>query len=171
MTLLLANFVLPVLLPKKQDSSVDANIQASIDVLRGVIEDLAARQTKENRRATQAVMKQYNDRIDRIKQGTGYEEEDTGLHVEALGWEREFVLAAIDEESVSAVAGYRMLRRIQQEMDLIRHERNIWWLFGVLRKRAALIAKSVKRAPFTITVSSRRARPKTSRFANFRYAP
>ncbi|MFR4802479.1 MAG: hypothetical protein ACLT98_03575 [Eggerthellaceae bacterium] len=31
-TLLLANFVLPVLLPKKQDSSVDANIQASIDV-------------------------------------------------------------------------------------------------------------------------------------------
>lgn len=145
-TLLLANFVLPVLLPKKQDSSVDANIQASIDVLRGVIEDLAARQTKENRRATQAVMKQYNDRIERIKQGTGYEEEDTGLHVEALGWEREFVLAAIDEESVSAVAGYRMLRRIQQEMDLIRHERNIWWLFGVLRKRAVLIAKSVKRS-------------------------
>ena len=143
----LANFVLPVLLPKKQaDSSVDANIQASIDVLRGVIEDLAARQTKESRRATQAVMKQYNDRIERIKQGTGYEEEDTGLHIEALEWEREFVLAAIDEESVSAVAGYRMLRRIQQEMDLIRHERNIWWLFGVLRKRAALIAKSVKRS-------------------------
>ena len=105
---------MPLLLPDKAGHApIDTDIQASIEVLRCVIEDLAARQNNENRRATQVVMKQYNDRIERIKQGTGYEEEDSCFAYRALEWEREFVLAAIDEESVSAVVGYRMLRRVQ----------------------------------------------------------
>ena len=59
-------------------------------VLRATIEELAARQTRENRRATQTVMAQYNDRIDRIKQGTGEQDDDSVLRLEALEWEQHF---------------------------------------------------------------------------------
>ena len=117
-TLLLANFVLPLLLPDKDEARVyETDIQASIEVLRLVIEDLAARQNRENRRATQVVMKQYNDRIDRIKQGTGYEDDDSCLRMQALEWEQEFILTALEEDTVSPVVGYRLLRRVRQEMD------------------------------------------------------
>lgn len=146
LTLLLANFVLPVLLPKKQDAQVyETDIQASLEVLRLVIEDLAARQTRENRRATQVVMKQYNDRIDRIKQGTGYEDDDSSLRMQALEWEQEYVLCAMEDEDVSPVVGYRMLRRIRQEMDLLCHEHNVWWLFVLMRSRLSLVLRSLKR--------------------------
>ena len=65
MTLLLANFALPVLLPDEQgEKNYATDTDASIEVLRATIEELAARQTRENRRATQTVMAQYNDRID-----------------------------------------------------------------------------------------------------------
>lgn len=146
-TLLLANFVLPLLLPDKDEARVyETDIQASIEVLRLVIEDLAARQNRENRRATQVVMKQYNDRIDRIKQGTGYEDDDSCLRMQALEWEQDFILKALDEDTVSPVVGYRLLRRVRQEMDLVCHERNVWWLIGIARSRLDLVVRSVKRA-------------------------
>lgn len=101
-TLLLANFALPALLPDEQGEKAYAtDTDASIEVLRATIEELAARQTRENRRATQTVMAQYNDRIDRIKQGTGEQDDDSALRLEALEWEQEYVLSAIDEERVS----------------------------------------------------------------------
>ena len=147
LTLLLANFVLPLLLPKKEPAEAyETDIQASIEVLRLVIEDLAARQTKENRRATQVVMRQYNDRIDRIKQGTGYEDDDSALRLEALSWEQDYILSAMEEDAVSPVTGYRMLRRVRQEIDLVGHERNVWWFIGILRSRLSLVVRSVKRA-------------------------
>lgn len=146
-TLLLANFVLPLLLPSKNEAEkYETDIQASIEVLRLVIEDLAARQTKENRRAVQVVMKQYNDRIDRIKQGTGYEDDDSCLRMQALEWEQDFILSSMDREDVSPVVGYRLLRRVRQEMDLVCHERNVWWLIGIARSRLNLVVRSVKRA-------------------------
>lgn len=146
-TLLLANFVLPVLLPRKNEAvKYETDIQASIEVLRLVIEDLAARQTKENRRAVQVVMKQYNDRIDRIKQGTGYEDDDSCLRMQALEWEQDFILVSMDEDDVSPVVGYRLLRRVRQEMDLVCHERNVWWLIGLARSRFSLVVRTVMRA-------------------------
>ena len=118
---------------------------ASIEVLRATIEELAARQTRENRRATQTVMAQYNDRIDRIKQGTGEQDDDSVLRLEALEWEQEYVLSAIDEERVSPVVGYRMLRRIRQSKNLIQRDRDVLWLFGIIARRAALVSRSITR--------------------------
>ena len=147
LTLLLANFVLPLLLPdRKDEKAYVSDSQASIEVLRATIEELAARQTKENRRATQTVMAQYNDRIDRIKQGAGVEDDDSALRLEALGWEQQYVLAAIDEERVSPVVGYRMLRRIRQSKNLIQRDRDFLWLVNLISRRLSLVARSVMRA-------------------------
>lgn len=147
LTLLLANFVLPLLLPdRKDEKAYVSDSQASIEVLRATIEELAARQTKKNRRATQTVMAQYNDRIDRIKQGAGAEDDDSALRLEALGWEQQYVLAAIDEERVSPVVGYRMLRRIRQSKNLIQRDRDFLWLVNLVSRRLSLVARSVMRA-------------------------
>lgn len=145
-TLLLANFALPALLPDEQgEKNYATDTDASIEVLRATIEELAARQTRENRRATQTVMAQYNDRIDRIKQGTGEQDDDSVLRLEALEWEQEYVLSAIDEERVSPVVGYRMLRRIRQSKNLIQRDRDVLWLFGIIARRAALVSRSITR--------------------------
>ena len=145
-TLLLANFALPALLPDGQgEKNYATDTDASIEVLRATIEELAARQTRENRRATQTVMAQYNDRIDRIKQGTGEQDDDSVLRLEALEWEQEYVLSAIDEERVSPVVGYRMLRRIRQSKNLIQRDRDVLWLFGIIARRAALVSRSITR--------------------------
>lgn len=145
-TLLLANFALPALLPDERgEKNYATDTDASIEVLRATIEELAARQTRENRRATQTVMAQYNDRIDRIKQGTGEQDDDSVLRLEALEWEQEYVLSAIDEERVSPVVGYRMLRRIRQSKNLIQRDRDVLWLFGIIARRAALVSRSITR--------------------------
>lgn len=147
LTLLLANFALPLLLPKREEEGFETDTQAVIDVLRAVIEDLSARQTKENRRATQVVMKQYSDRIARIKSGLDDEpdEDDAEMRRLVLKWERDFVQHAIDAEEVSPMTGYRMLNRLAETEALMNHNRDIRWFLGVARRRISMEAHSIKR--------------------------
>ena len=68
-TMLLATFVVPLIAPKKEpeDEEQFDEEQASIEMLRSVVEELAARQTSENRAATQMVIRAYNERIAHLK--------------------------------------------------------------------------------------------------------
>lgn len=144
-TLLLANFVLPLLVPDAEKEYVTDD-QASIDVLRAVIEDLAARQTKENRRATQVVLDQYSRRIDRIKQGSDLDfEDDSLLRLRVFEWQQEYALQAMESEEVSPLASYRLLRRLRQSIDLLSHKRDGWWLLGIVRRHVSLFVRSVLR--------------------------
>lgn len=147
LTLLLANFALPVLLPKRAEEGFETDTQAVIEVLRAVIEDLSARQTKDNRRATQVVMKQYSDRIARIKSGLDDDPDDDDIEMRRLmlRWEREFVQHAIDAEEVSPMTGYRMLNRLAETEALMNHNRDIMWFLGVARRRLSMEVHSIKR--------------------------
>ena len=59
--------------------------QVSLEILRAVIEELAARQTPENRTATQTVIHSYNQRIARIKNSNDIlDEPNTALRLRAL---------------------------------------------------------------------------------------
>lgn len=112
-------------------------------------------------------MAQYNDRIDRIKRGRAEQDDDSVLRLEALEWEQEYVLSAIDEERVSPVVGYRMLRRIRQSKNLIQRDRDVLWLFGIIARRAALVSRSITRTLLDSnvlpTASKRSARCDSSR--------
>lgn len=144
-TLLLANFALPILLPKQKGEFED-DVQASVDVLRAVIEDLASRQTRENRRETQEVVRQYNARIDSIKRkADGFEVDDSAMRMQVLRWREEYVLKAIDEEELSPLVGYRLLRRIHLSMSLVQRKRDVWWALGFLRRYASFVLRSVLR--------------------------
>lgn len=124
-TLLIATFVVPLIAsrnePEEADESCDGS-QVKLEILRTVIEELAARQTAENRAATQAVVRSYNERIARIKDHHDIEDEPiTGLRLKAIDWEREYVLDLIENGNASPLVGYRYLGRLAQAENLIEH--------------------------------------------------
>lgn len=126
-TLLIATFVVPVLAPSKEpktseEESHQKEQEAAIDILRGVIEELAARQTPENRYATQLVITSYNDRIARIKDsGDIQDEAEIKLHLKCLEWERERTKQIVDSGDASPAMGYRNLVRLDRSEALLLH--------------------------------------------------
>ncbi|WP_350454185.1 cation:proton antiporter [Slackia heliotrinireducens] len=146
-TLLLANFVLPLLLPKAEVEPTMSDDEASVDVLRAVVEDLTGIQTKGNRRAVQAVIHQYNDRIDRFKQQSDVLEtgDDTELRLKVYTWQEEYVVAAMAYDGFPKVAGYTLLRRIGRARTLISHDRGIRKLVLAIRQNASFAVHAVKR--------------------------
>ena len=92
-TLLLANFLLPLLAPNRGKDPSAEMIPVTIDVLRATVEELTGRITPENRRAILMVIDQYTKRIGRLQQRIG-DTDPQGfeqLQIEALHWEKEFV--------------------------------------------------------------------------------
>ena len=99
----------------------------SIEILRTVIEDLAARQTAENRAATQMVIRSYNDRIARIKSRNDIEDEpNTALRLQAVRWEQELALKLIDDEEIYPIIGYQYLSRLARIENMLKHHRGRW---------------------------------------------
>ena len=70
-TLLLANFLLPLLAPNRGKDPSAEMIPVTIDVLRATVEELTGRITPENRRAILMVIDQYTKRIGRLQQRIG----------------------------------------------------------------------------------------------------
>lgn len=144
-TLLISTFIVPLLAPKKGPSEEDLRCdetEASIEILRAVIEELAAHQSTENRGATQMVIHQYNSRIARIKASNDIADEpNTTLRLRALAWERDYVLELIEREEAYPIVGYQYLSRLAHVEDLINHHLGRWSLQNArLRLRALLRA-------------------------------
>lgn len=128
-TLLLATFVVPILAPRKEKGNPEQkqrDVEANLDILRTVIEELTGRQTPENRVATQIVVGEYNDRIARIKETNGIDDEpNMKLRLKALGWEREYVSGLLAEGAVDQLVGYQYLTRLARMEDLVKHHRSV----------------------------------------------
>lgn len=144
-TLLLATFVVPLLAPARNEAEeelrrIDRDTATTLDIMRDVIEMLTARQTPENRVETQAVIRSYNDRLARIKETNGIEDEpNVSLRLRALRWEYDRAVELLENEEVSSVVGYQYLTRLERTMDLLEHGRGAGRMrrFGI-RARALL---------------------------------
>ena len=112
-TLLLANFLLPVLSPIQDAAPPSSDQEALVEVLRAVIADLDAMQTPGNRRAVQSVIRQYNDRIAHIKQRSDAFDrvDNVALHIEVIGWQEAYVTERMHEDASLMLAGHRLLSR------------------------------------------------------------
>lgn len=146
-TLLIATFVVPVVAPSKEprnDGNRQKEAQSAIDILRGVIEELAARQTPENRYATQQVIASYNDRIARIKSsGDIQDESEIRLHLECLDWERERTKRIVDAGDASPAVGYRNLVRLDRVESLLRHRAGNKTFSGLLVRVRSMARKGI----------------------------
>ncbi|MGO3357810.1 MAG: cation:proton antiporter domain-containing protein [Bifidobacterium crudilactis] len=107
-TLVLANFALPLLAPVGAHNIPTKHFETVIDVLRKTVEELSSRVTAENKRAVQIVLSSYNQRIARLKARIGQRDpkEFEALQIEALTWEQDYIerrLAALDASDTTEV--------------------------------------------------------------------
>ena len=142
-TLLIANFALPILAPAPKRRSDDAAIEAMAraDILRNVIDRLNAERTTENARATYAVVKSYNNRVDAILSQTDMgSESTTQLRINVLKYQQNFVLRLIDTGEVDPVAGYNYIRKLSQQVGYLKHHSDgRWWVFNAITHRSVTI--------------------------------
>lgn len=130
-TLLLANFLLPVIAPNSPKDASRETTEASIEVLRRTVEELAELTTDENRSAVMVVINSYTQRIGRLKNQLGTIDPSARieLQIDALNWEKEYVKRRLAEfrfdptlsereREVNVEACERLLDQI---MDTLRH--------------------------------------------------
>lgn len=154
-TLLVAMFIVPLVAPSKEPKKSEQEIrqkeqEAAIDILRNVIEELAARQTPETRYATQLVITSYNDRIAHIKSsGDIQDESEIKLHLKCLDWERERTKQLVDSGDASPAMGYRNLVRLDRVESLLRHRAGSRTFSGLIAR-----VRSVARKGFGALIHS-----------------
>lgn len=130
-TLMLATFVVPLLAPKKpsEDAEHRSVVEINLEILRHVIEELSARQTPENRAATQMVIRSYNERIARIKDRNSIEDKpNIGLRTKVLHWERAYVDSLIESGDVDPWVALRYLNHLSHIESLLHHHTKNWSL-------------------------------------------
>ena len=126
-TLLLATFVVPLVAPqrKRKPTEIQARqeyFECLADILRNVIEELTAQQTRDNITATRRVIQIYQDRLERTKSNTIQEEgESSELRYQALEWEQEHTLELINEGRVGHDVGYEYIGRLERMERFARH--------------------------------------------------
>lgn len=125
-TLLVATFVVPLLspAPDKKKSELEQRqreAECNMRIIRSVIEELTARQTPENRLATQAVIASYNERLSHIKDVNDIEDEkNIELRIQALRWQEERTFDLMKNDEVSPIVGYQYLSRLGRHENLLR---------------------------------------------------
>ncbi|KAA8821105.1 Na+/H+ antiporter [Bifidobacterium vespertilionis] len=130
LTLVMANFGLPLLAPNRhKDYSAEHN-KITIEVLRRTIEELGAKTTPENRRAMQMVVNSYTQRITRLQQRLGGPDSHDldRLQAQALKWEHDYIDQQLKrikahepspdgEEEIAEEACDLLLERISQALE------------------------------------------------------
>lgn len=145
-SLLLATFVVPLLAPREREELTvlqERDNEATAEILRRVIEELTARQTRENRKAYSQVIAQYNERLERFKEKKELEDEsDVELRLKVLDWEQEYVLDLIENDEVPPVEGYQYVSRIARIESMLKHGKNRQIAFMKwLRRQRTLMRK------------------------------
>lgn len=144
-TLLLANFLLPILAPKDEKEvdpeEAESLIRVKIEILRSVIERLMADSTDANDRETKLVVSAYNNRIRHIRSQADVEEPSvTKLRAEVIDRQAQGLLQAIEEREVDSNTAFEVLHVLKRQKNLILHSNQAAFTprYRLGRMRAAL---------------------------------
>lgn len=128
-TLLIANFLLPVLAPKKEDEEEDEEEledlhRTQIEILRTVIERLMADSTDENDRETKQVVSSYNARIRAIRLEADVKEPEVSrLRAEVIDYQAERLIQAMERKEVDSYQAFEYLNRLTEQKTLLTREK------------------------------------------------
>lgn len=128
-TLLLANFVVPLIAPKKAQAHSHVREEMErIQVLRRVIDELCHDENLTDKRAVRRVVASYEARIERLKSTTSYQDATEDLLRERLvGWETLCVNEQIRSGVVAPIVGYGYLIELEQRLSRIKHRGEFFW--------------------------------------------
>lgn len=132
-TLVLSNFILPLLMPSKekiiavQEEEMKEDLAIiTIDILRKVIEDLNDMVNDENRSAIQSVIKSYSNRITSIKKRHDF---DYSLNIayrkKAFFWEREYITEQLIKQNITPKIARKYLRQLGNKEDLLENHTSL----------------------------------------------
>lgn len=121
-TLLLANFVVPVLAPKddSHDETEEQDVNAvTIDILKRVIRQLREQKTPQNESSTQIVIRQYSERIKRLRRQNTSAPRLVELRAGALAAQTRMVEARMQSGDLTREEGSRELERLNSARRLL----------------------------------------------------
>ena len=121
-TLLLANFVVPVLAPKEDspDETEEQDVNAvTIDILKRVIRQLREQKTPQNESSTQIVIRQYSERIKRLRRQNTSAPRLVELRAGALAAQTRMVEARMQSGDLTREEGSRELERLNSARRLL----------------------------------------------------
>ena len=145
-TLLLANFVVPLLSPKvgREEKNDDGSV--SIEILENVIRELEAQQTEQSKIATQIVVRQYQERVRRLRRQNTSTACMIELRIESLDCQRSYVESSIASGEVERGEGQRYLEQIDHMEKLLLRRRSKHKTFGEVWARMRVAVMRMVRA-------------------------
>ncbi len=162
-TLLLANFLLPILAPahdsrsKEDDENELALIK--IEILNTVANRLMSETDEKDNRAARSVIRSYHERIRRIRDKTEVDAEETiALRIKVLEQEQQCLLDMLDDDEFNRDDVIYSLVRISRAKVLIEHKVSYLWAlieairhFSIsmeyLKGRTAFVMRSIAGKP------------------------
>ena len=122
-TFLLANFVVPVLAPKEDaddDDEEAPDVNAiNIEILKRVIRQLREQKTPQNESSTQIVIRQYSERIKRLRRQNTSAPRLVELRAGALSAQTRMVEARMQSGDLTREEGERELERLNSSRRLL----------------------------------------------------
>lgn len=147
-TLLLANFLLPLLAPaeNKEEEDPETIARSKRDILRRVVERLASSSTKENRRAVRSVIASYNERIERLEDEADIKSSSDKLRVAVIDKQSEGLYRLIEKGELDEMEGYNYLRRLSNAKSYLKHkgERGSFLLASI--QHSSLTWRAIRRS-------------------------
>ena len=136
-TLLLANFALPILAPKKtteaDEKESEQYVLTRIEILRTVIERLLVDSTPENDNATKIVVSSYNNRIASIRDSVDLEHPSSiQLRIQVINHQANTLIEAIEHRQVDPYEGFAYLRALLHQKNLLTHTKQRFISFQML---------------------------------------
>lgn len=117
-TLILANFLLPLLAPKDIENEQENHkheLQEKVTILRQVIERLAVEGKHINKSSTAAVISSYNRRIEHLQQEADIETKtSTELRIQVIQHEQDYIFEQMAAGTFDEFESYQVLRRLSR---------------------------------------------------------
>lgn len=125
-TLLLANFVVPLIAPKSEtDDDDELDPEYEIEMIQNVISGLKRRQTIENKQATGRVMRMYHRRLTAARRRSVSGRQLRFLRQEVLLHQRDFIKEAIAHDEVDKRLGTTYLKRVDRMLKLLTRKKTL----------------------------------------------
>lgn len=125
-TLLLANFVVPLIAPKSEtDDDDELDPEYEIEMIQNVISGLKRRQTVENKQATGRVMRMYHRRLTAARRRSVSGRQLRFLRQEVLLHQRDFIKETIAHDEVDKRLGTTYLKRVDRMLKLLTRKKTL----------------------------------------------
>lgn len=125
-TLLLANFVVPLIAPKSEtDDDDELDPEYEIEMIQNVISGLKRRQTVENKQATGRVMRMYHRRLTAARRRSVSGRQLRFPRQEVLLHQRDFIKEAIAHDEVDKRLGTTYLKRVDRMLKLLTRKKTL----------------------------------------------